>query len=53
MEVSLNLSITPYNRYDLKRIYRDATELDVNVRATSYMYPPSGSTASNSVAATG
>lgn len=38
--VSLNLSITPYNRNDLEQIYRDAVELDVNVRASSYMYPP-------------
>ena len=37
--VSLNLSITPYNRQDLERIYADAVELDVNVRASSYMYP--------------
>ena len=40
VEVSLNLSITPYNRQDLAQIYADAVELDVNVRASSYMYPP-------------
>lgn len=40
VEVSLNLSITPYNCQDLERIYNDAVELDVNVKATSYMYPP-------------
>lgn len=40
VEVSINLSITPYNRNDLKQIYDDAVELDVNVRASSYMYPP-------------
>ena len=40
VDVSLNLSITPYNRQDLEQIYRDAVELDVNVRASSYMYPP-------------
>ena len=40
VEVSLNLSITPYNCQDLERIYKDATELDVNVKASSYMYPP-------------
>ena len=40
VDVSLNLSITPYNCGDLERIYRDAVELDVNVRASSYMYPP-------------
>ena len=39
VEVSLNLSITPYNKEDLPQIYRDAVELDVNVRASSYMYP--------------
>ena len=39
VEVSLNLSITPYNKDDLEQIYRDAVELDVNVRASSYMYP--------------
>lgn len=38
--VSLNLSITPYNRQDLEKIYADAVELDVNVKASSYMYPP-------------
>ena len=37
--VSLNLSITPYNCEDIERIYQDAIELDVNVKATSYMYP--------------
>ena len=40
VEVSLNLSITPYNKDDLAQIYADAVELDVNVRASSYMYPP-------------
>ena len=40
VEVSLNLSITPYNKDDLEEIYRDAVELDVNVKASSYMYPP-------------
>ncbi len=38
--VSLNLSITPYNCGDLEAIYRDAVALDVNVKASSYMYPP-------------
>lgn len=37
--VSLNVSITPYNCEDLERIYKDAIEMDVNVKATSYMYP--------------
>ena len=40
VDVSLNLSITPDNCQDLERIYADAVELDVNVKATSYMYPP-------------
>ena len=40
VDVSLNLSITPYNRNDLAQIYADAVELDVNVKASSYMYPP-------------
>lgn len=40
VQVSLNLSITPYNCEDLKQIYEDAVELDVNVRYSSYMYPP-------------
>ncbi len=40
VQVSLNLSITPYNCADLERIYADAEELDVNVRASAYMYPP-------------
>ena len=39
VEVSLNLSITPYNKDDIARIYADAVELDVNVKASSYMYP--------------
>ena len=39
VQVSLNLSITPYNKEDIERIYRDAVELDVNVKASSYMYP--------------
>lgn len=39
VEVSLNLCITQYNRQDLQQIYEDAVELDVNVRASSYMYP--------------
>lgn len=38
--VSLNLSITQHNCQDLELIYADAVELDVNVKASSYMYPP-------------
>ena len=40
VSVSLNLSATPYNCGDLEQIYKDAKELDVNVRAAFYMYPP-------------
>lgn len=40
VEVSINLSITPYNCHDLSQIYEDVVDLDVNVRASSYMYPP-------------
>lgn len=39
VDVSLNLSITPYNKDKLTRIYADSEELDVSVRASSYMYP--------------
>ena len=39
VDVSLNLSITEFNRNDLERIHADAVEMDVNVRASSYMYP--------------
>lgn len=40
VDVCVNLSITPYNRGDLAQIYADSVDLDVNVRAASYMYPP-------------
>ena len=40
VSVSLNLSITPNNKDDLKQIHADAEALGVNVRASSYMYPP-------------
>lgn len=40
IQVSLNLSVTPDNCEDLERIYRDAVELDVNVKAAFYMFPP-------------
>lgn len=40
VDISLNLSITPYNCQDLLKIYEIAKELEVNVRAASYMYPP-------------
>ena len=40
IQVALNLSVTPYNCADIERIYRDAVELGVNVKAAFYMYPP-------------
>lgn len=40
VDVSLNLSITPFNHGDLPKIHSDAVELDVNVRGSAYMYPP-------------
>jgi radical SAM protein with 4Fe4S-binding SPASM domain len=39
VDVSINLSITAYNRQDLEKIYADAVELGVNVKASAYMYP--------------
>ncbi len=40
VDVSLNLSITPWNCRDLERIDAIARELGTPVRASSYMYPP-------------
>lgn len=40
VDVCLNLSITPYNRQDLPKIYEIARELEVQVKANAYMYPP-------------
>ena len=39
VDVTLNLSITPYNKNDIAQIYRDSEELDVAVKGSSYMYP--------------
>lgn len=39
IDVRLNVSITPYNRRDLKAICQKAEELGVHVKAASYMYP--------------
>ena len=39
VDVRLNLSITPWNKDDLDKIYQKATELGVHVKAASYMYP--------------
>lgn len=40
VDIRLNLSITPYNRQDVQKIYEISRELDVHIKATSYMYPP-------------
>ncbi len=40
VSISLNLSITPYNCQDLKKIYEIVDKYQINVRASSYMYPP-------------
>lgn len=40
VDVRLNLSITPWNRQDIGRIYAIAKELDVPVKGSAYMYPP-------------
>ena len=39
IDVRLNLSITPYNRQDMEKIYLLSKELDIHVKGTSYMYP--------------
>lgn len=39
VDVRLNVSITPYNKQDLAKIYALSRELNVHVKATSYMYP--------------
>lgn len=39
IDVSINLSITPYNCKDIAKIYEVASELEVPVKASSYMYP--------------
>lgn len=40
VDVRLNLSITPYNRQDLEKIFKISQELGVHVKGTGYMYPP-------------
>ncbi len=40
VDICINLSVTPYNRQDIARIYRLAGETGLHVRAASYMYPP-------------
>jgi radical SAM protein with 4Fe4S-binding SPASM domain len=39
VDVRLNLSITPYNCQDIEKIYAISQELNVHVKASSYMYP--------------
>ncbi len=40
IDVRINLSVTPYNKQDLKQIYEISQELGVHIKASSYMYPP-------------
>ena len=40
IDVRLNHSITPNNRKDLAQIYAISRELNLHVKAASYMYPP-------------
>ncbi len=40
VDVRLNLSITPHNKHDLDRIFQIAQELDMHIKAATYMYPP-------------
>ena len=39
VDVRINLSITPYTRQDVDKIYAFAQSLNINVKASSYMYP--------------
>ena len=40
VDIRLNLSITPHNRQDIRKIYEISRELNVHIKASSYMYPP-------------
>lgn len=40
VDVSINLSITPYNCQDIAKIYEIVKEHNIHVKASSYMYPP-------------
>ena len=40
VDIRLNVSVTPFNRQDVEQIYRIARELNVQVKASGYMYPP-------------
>ena len=39
IDIRINLSITPYNQQDLEKIHAIAEELEIHVKAASYMYP--------------
>ena len=40
IDVRLNVSLTPYNRQDLHKIFEISREMNVPAKATSYMHPP-------------
>lgn len=40
VDVRLNLSLTPHNQGDMESIYKISRELDVQIKCSTYMYPP-------------
>ena len=40
IDVRMNVSVTPYNAPDLEKIYAISRELNVQAKASAYMYPP-------------
>jgi len=40
IDVRLNVSLTPYNAFDLEKIYAISQEIGVHMKVSSYMYPP-------------
>jgi radical SAM protein with 4Fe4S-binding SPASM domain len=40
VDIRLNLSVTPWNRQDMQKIFNISRELNVQIKASSYMYPP-------------
>lgn len=40
IDVSINLSITPYNCHDIGKIHEISEKYQIHVKASSYMYPP-------------
>lgn len=40
VDIRLNLSLTPYNRDDMERIFELSRELQVHIQCNTYMYPP-------------